>query len=232
MATTGEIVSWVIKRQANGYNRTSDVVPIVNEVHKLFMKHEQAQTVITDPSTGRLPVLNTTHGVFEYDAPVVGSQTPWCIANVCRRFYFPYDYSSQDYGSQDVPYANTSDRIQIGGNYYYPYQFAQQLDSTVDSACRIKFTRNPGDTTNIFYLLMYRQPREILSDRIQLELPDRDGAHLMIFFPGVMKWIEAANNGNYMEAVEYIETVLKPRMWKVMNSGQQGQVHKAKPRYY
>jgi hypothetical protein len=237
MATVGEIASWVIKSQANGYNRTSDVIPIINEVHKMFMKHEQAQTVITDSSTGRLPTLNTTQGVYEYDAPVVNGQIPWCVAKVCLRYYTPHDYYRQYYLYQEIPLINTFEYFEVGGNYYYPFQFAQQLDSLVGESCRIKFTRDPGttpdsDTRNRYYLLMYKQPREILSDRIQLQIPDRDGAHRMYFFPAVMKIIEAENNGNYMEAVEYIEKVLKPKVWKVMNSGQQGKRHKARARYF
>ncbi|MCP3683505.1 MAG: hypothetical protein GY861_12530 [bacterium] len=232
MATVGEIASWVIKSQANGYNRTTDVVPIINEAHKMFMKHEQAQTTIIDPTTGRLPTLSTTLDQYEYDAPVVNNQVPWSVGKVCLRFNRPFDYNRQSYVYSELPLINTYEYFEMGGNHYYPYQFAQQLDALVDEPCKITFTRNPGDTTNRFYLLMYKQPKEILSDRIQLQIPDRDGAHRMYFFPAVMKLIEAQNNGNYMEAVEYIETVLKPKVWKVMNSGQQGRRHKTRKRYF
>ncbi len=232
MATVGEIASWVIKSQANGYNRVPDVIPIINEVHKLFYKHESSQGVIIDSSTGLLPVLSTNAGVFEYDAPVVNGQTAWCVAKVCLHSYDSVDYSFTDYNFHYPPMTNTFEYMQIGGNYYYPFQFAQSLDSLVDEVCKITFTRDPGTTTNQFHLLMYKQPTEILSDRQQLQIPDRDGAHRLYFFPAVMKFIEAQNHGNYMECVEYIDKVLKPKVWKVMNSGQQGRTHKTKPRYF
>lgn len=231
MATTSEIISWVIKRQAQGYNRVADVLPIINECHKLFYKHETSQAVITN-SNGRLPFLRTIKGVYEYSAPVVNSSTPWSVAYVLLREPLSRDYNIYDYQFSEPPPVNTVEYVEFGGNYYYPYQFVRTLDALEDQSCRIVFSRNPGNTTNKFSLLMYRRPREILSDRIQLQLPDRDGAHMMYFFPAVMKMIEAQNHGNYMEAVEYIESYLKPKYWKVMNSGAQGRRHKTMSRYF
>ena len=79
---------------------------------------------------------------------------------------------------------------------------------------------------------MYKKTADIISDRIQLQIPDRDGAHWLYFFPAVMKWIEAQNHGNYMEAVGYIEDVLKPKIKEVLSSGATGHRHKTQPLYY
>jgi hypothetical protein len=53
-------------------------------------------------------------------------------------------------------------------------------------------------------------------------IPDSDGAHQTIVIPALMKLIEGQNHGNYIEAVEYIEQTLKPRLWKTLGSGAQG----------
>lgn len=231
MATTGEIVSWIIKSQAEGFNRTADVLPIVNEVHKIFYKHEASQGVITD-SDGSLPRLVTTANTFEYDAPTVNGQVPWCCSGISLREPISRDYNIYDYQFSEPPPINTVEYMEWQGNYYYKYQFARTLDALEDEVCKIIFSRNPGNTRNKFRLLMYKKPREILSDRIQLQVPDRDGLHRMYFFPACMKLIEAQNHGNYMEAIDYIEKYLKPKVWKVMNSGAQGRRHRTMPRYF
>lgn len=228
---TGEIASRVIKSQANGYNRISDIIPLINEVHKMFYKHECSQGVITN-TQGTLPSLTTQNDVYEYNAPVVNDQTAWCISGVFLREPISRDYNIYDYQFSEPPPINTVEYMEFHGNYYYEYQFCRTFDALEDAPARIVFSRNPGSSTTKFKLLMYKQPREILSDRIQLQLPDRDGAHMQYFLPAVMKWVEAQNHGNYIEAVEYIKNELKPRYWKVMNSGAQGRRHRTQPKYY
>ena len=144
---------------------------------------------------------------------------------MAERSRYDYDYS-------EPPLVNTVDYKEIAGNYYYEYQFVRTLDALEDVSAQIIFSRNPGESTNKFRLLMYKKPTEIDSDRIQLQIPDRDGSHRMFIFPAVMKFIEAQNNGNYMEAVDYIENTLKPKMWEVLNSGAQGRRHRTQPHYY
>jgi len=233
MATVGQIASWVIKSQAQGFRRISDVIPIINEVNKILYKHECSQGVITDPVDGDLPNLATTDGTYLYDAPVIGAFTPWCVSGVYLRRPISRDYNfSHDYQYSEPPLVNTFEYLEFGGNYYYPYNFIHTTDALEGQVAQITFTRNPGTSTDRFRLLMYKTPTEIDSDRIQLSIPDRDGAHRNYVFPAVMKLVEAQNNGNYIEAVDYIENVLKPKVWKVLNSGAQGRRHKTMPRYY
>lgn len=231
MATVGQIASWVIKRQAQGFSRTADVLPLINEVNKLFYKHECSQGVITD-SDGGLPFLNTTNNNVKYTAPVVDGVTPWCVSGVYLRWPNAQDFGRYDYDYSEPPLVNTVDYMEFAGNYYYEYQFVRTLDALENVATQIIFSRNPGDSKARFRLLMYRKPTEIDSDRIQLSIPDRDGSHMMYFLPAVMKLVEAQNNGNYMEAVAYIEDVLKPKMWEVLNSGAQGRRHRTQSQYY
>jgi len=232
MATVGEIASQVIKSQAQGFNRESDVIPAINLIHKMVTNREVPQLVVTDPATGSLPILPTQTGVLDYNAPVVGGHTPWCISGVYTRWPNTRDYGSVDYNYYEPPLVNTTDYKEFGGNYYYQYQFATSFDALEDVASFVRFSRDPGDTDNRFYLLMYRTTAEITSDRIQLQIPDRDGAHMLYFFPAVMKWIEAQNHGNYMEAVGYIEDVLKPKIKEVLSSGVTGHRHRTQSQYY
>lgn len=231
MSTTGEIVSKIIKQNAQGYSRVADILPIINEVHKMFYKHENSTSVIR-ATDGALPTLDTTQGVYEYDAPVVNGKTPWCVSGVFLRKPISEDYNFTSYGYTEKPDLNTFDYMEFGGNYYFNFQFVTTLDSTVDNPAKIIFSRDPGTSTERFYLLMYEQPIEILSDRTQLQIPDRDGAHILYFFPACLKLIEAQNHGNILEAVEYIEQVLKPKMWKVLSSGVHGRHHKTRSRYF
>ena len=241
MATTGEIASWVIKSNANGYNRTADVLPIINDVHKILYKNERSQVYITNPTTGRLPVLPTQENVYNYNAPEVASlnaneptQIAWRVAGVYLRKPLNNDYDNNfdEYYHTEHPPINTCEYQEWGGNYYYKYQFVRTFDETIDVPARICFTRQPGDTTSRFYLLMYRKPREITSDRIQLQIPDSEGFHRRHFFPAVSKYIEAMNHGNFEETNAYIDEVVVPVVRKIMNSGAQGKRNRTQARYY
>lgn len=235
MATTNQIAAWIVGAAA-GYSRSSDVIPIINEVHSLLCKQEVGHFLIIDPTTGRPPTFDTVAGTYQYTAPTVGSgaslQTPWRVANVLRLVddLVNYDYRYHDYGFDQE---NVSEYIEIGGRYYYPYFQCQAYDRIDSSSpARIIFSSDPQTTSGRFYVQEYREPRAILSDRIQLEIPDVKGAHRALFFPACMKYIEGINHGNYEEAIKYIDEEVSPKIRDIFNGGAKGRRHRTMPRPY
>ena len=195
---TSEFVSLAIKSQAQGFDRVADVVPLLSQVQDILYKHECAYTRYIDPSTGKPPVLATAAGLYLYSGP----SNCWRVANLCINSEALDNY---DYGIVTQPAMNTTEPITINGNSYYPYNFGSSADALEGGSPQIMFSKDPGTTTNVFYMDCYKKPTPITSDRIQLSIPDSDGAHRQIVFPCLMKLIEAQNNGNYAEAVQFIE---------------------------
>ena len=242
--TSGEIVSLLSSSQAQGFSRPL-LLSILSMVQDALMKHESAQTMAVDSVTGLLPLLATQNGVFQYDLSAVMNPSNSNIerniirvGNVLlkRPLYNDYDLNLVDYGYYDEPVANTTEPIEVNGNWYYPYYAVKTTDALLDSTGNITgpvitFTRAQGDTTDKFYIQGYMGPVAITSDRQQLSVPDIDGAHLMIVFPCFTKFIEARNNGNYEEAMEYIETQ-RYKLWNILSKGAQGNRSKVTPRPY
>jgi hypothetical protein len=226
--TTSEFLSRALKSQAQGFSRASDLLPILNDLHSMLYKHEDPFTMYIDPTTGKPPVLNTTNGVLVYS----GRSDCWRVSRICTTYPVGTDYGYQLIDNTlSPPYTNTSEHVEVNGNFYYPYNFADTRDAVGSAAPVITFSRNPQATTAKFYQITYKNPVQITSDRIQLQIPDSDGAHRFLVFPCFMKLIEAQNNGNYEEAIEYIEN-MKLRLWKVLSGGEHGKQHRTMPRPY
>ena len=232
MASTGELVSW-IKQAKSGWARENDIIPIIREVVNMLCKVEQASTIIIDPTTGRPPILNVT--ALNY-GPYNGPANAWRVSNILlKQPIYDLDYNYALY-YQDMywekPYVNTTERIEINGNWYYPFPFVKCTDAILGNQPQIMFSRNPGTTSTRYYMQAYQTPVQIMSDRIQLPIPDSFGAHRAYVFPACLALIEASDHGDFEKAVEYIEQVVKPRIWKVLNGGAQGNRHRVQLRPY
>ncbi|MBU2249223.1 MAG: hypothetical protein KKD77_20920 [Gammaproteobacteria bacterium] len=195
---TSEFVSLAQKSQAQGFDRVSDIVPLLSQVQDILYKHECPYTRYIDPATGRPPVLNTTAGIYQYSGP----SNCWRVANICLK---SESIDNSDYNATTLPQQNTTERTTINGNYYYPYNFGHSEDALEGASPQVFFTRDPGTKSNYYYMICYKKPTPITSDRVQLQIPDSDGAHRLIVFPCLMKLIEAQNNGNYVDAMQFIE---------------------------
>ena len=228
MASTGELVSW-IKTAKSGWARENDIVPVIREVVNILCKSETAQSLIVDSATGRPPLLTTTS--LNY-GPYDGPSDAWRVSNILLKQPINEYGTFTEYDGlyDEKPYVNTTEPIEINGNWYYPFPFVKTEDALNGSAPQIVFSRNPGAYDNRYYMQAYESPVQIMSDRIQLPIPDSYGAHRLYVFPACLALIEAMDHGNYQNALAYIEGVIKPEMLKVLNGGAQGSRHRVTPR--
>lgn len=229
---TNEILARALN-QAQGFNRAADLVPLLNDVHNILCKHETDQFRFIMPTGLRsLPSLATTANRL---GPYLGPVGTWRVSRIMLAYPLESDYGYTFLDNTlQLPFVNTTERISINGNWYFPYPFIQTQDALEGARPQVWFTRDPGTTaatgaTARYYMDAYRIPTQITSDRIQLSIPDSDGAHRMIVFPCLMKLIEAQNNGNYAEAVDYIE-MMRDRLWEKLDGAYQGGDHKVQPR--
>ena len=230
MASTGELVSWV-KQSKSGWARENDIVPIIRSVVNILCKAESARFLIIDPATGRPPILTTTSLNFgPYDGPVGA----WRVSNILLKRpaskYNDYNIYNSSYG--EFPVINTTDPVEINGNWYYPFPFVKVDDALDGGRVQISFSRNPGDNSTRYYMQAYREPAQITSDRVQLPIPDSYGCHRLYILPACLSLIEAIDHGDYEKGVTYLEGTIKPLMWKALNRGTQGNRGRVTPRPY
>lgn len=220
---TSEILARAGKGQARGFSRPADLVPLLNTAVQVLYKHECPQTMLLG-TTGRPPYLTTT--ALNY-GPYNGPAGTWRVSNLLiwdEQADSFLDYMRTDYG-MNTDFLEARDFIKINGNRYFAWRHCHQEDALEGGLPQIMFSVDPGATTSYFHMQAYRVHPAITSDRIQLQIPDSEGAHQTIVIPALIKMIEGQNHGNYIEAIEYIEQTLKPRLWKIMGSGAQGKRH-------
>ena len=230
MATTSEIIGWALRSQAKGYSKPV-IVSLLNEAQNILYKQPCAQTMLIDDSTGLPPTLTIKPNIRKYDGP----EGTWRIGNIILKARSIRNYEAlnlQDYNYIDQPRNNTTDWININGNHYYNHSFLKCDDAVGNNPPQITFTREPSEIDKTYYVQAFKTPTQILSDQIQLTIPDSEGSHRLILFPTLMALIEAENHGNYVEMYALIEREYKPAMARILNKGAQGKRHRAQPRPY
>ena len=230
----GEMISWAQKRQAAGWT-TPQLLNVLNTVQNTLYKYECPQNLLIDTATGRPPLLTTTQNQFVYNGPA----NTWRVSNILLRWYRNssydyeyYDYGINDYGYYDAPPVNTTEPININGNFYLPFYFVNCRDATEGGLPSIRFSRSPGDTQTTYFIQAYEAPTQITSKNQQLTIPDSNGAHLKYVYPAFLAAIEGFNQGNMKEAMAYIETQICPNIWRVMRGGAQGKRNRVTNRPY
>ena len=239
------MISLLSTSQAQGFGRPV-LVFLLNQVIQALRTHESAQNmahaVNLATTNGRLPTLATQNNVYRYDLSdntIWPHEDVWRVAKIHTREELTNDYEDYnitDYGSEYDKPVNTSQAVEINGNWYFPYYQCRSYDLELDGDGNsigpiVEFSRNPGDTTDRYFIQAYKSVQIVSSDRQPIPLPDSDGAHLMIVFPCFTKLIEARNNGNYEEAFEYIK-FKRIELYGILDKGAQGQTHTVTPRPY
>lgn len=216
MATTSQILAW-IELECTGWQREGikGTRALLNEAHRMLLTARREQNILYDSTTGDLPYFATTDGVYIYD---LHSAVNEAIAVVID--------SPASLGYDQVIDENSSwvyEEYYLGSKLYYRIKNIRSWPATTTQAAKIMFIGvNPGTTTSCYRGVGYKKPTNITSDSIQHEMPGTTDIDYLL--PATMKLIDAIDDHKKMEqAREYIELVLKPRMWKELDYGEQGQ---------
>jgi hypothetical protein len=220
MATTSELLT-VLLEQFKGWNVEGPrgLRHYLNTAHRMLRQCEAEQMVYIDETTGKLPYLTTTAGVFAYTLP----DNCWKLSAV----FVEQGVSSQlldPYGSTDYGFrVSTAGKVEwhtFSDIIYRRVLLVRSWPCTELANARLVFMGDPGDSTAVYNLRYFKRATDIVSDSIQIDIePPHDE---MILLPATCKLIEGIQHGNYLEARKEILTVWKPLYWKEMNSSEQG----------
>lgn len=220
MSSTLEILT-VLQEQFKGWNINGPrgLIYYLNVAHKLFRQCEAEQIVYYDPSTGKLPYLVTTQGVFDYELP----DNCWKLFSVLVEMGVTGslldNWTGADYGLR-IGSQRKNEVVTIAGIDYLRIHNIRSTPSSEAANARVIFTDEPGQTTIIYNIGYYKKPAEILSDSIQIEVePPWDDMYLV---PAVCKLIEGIQHGDYANARREVLDYWRRLYWKEMNSGEQG----------
>jgi len=207
MGTTSQDLTWV-ELEGHGWQREGPrgTRAMFNEAHRLLLYNEDENNIVYDPAIGDLPFLETQNNIFAYEAPA----DCWLVKGVLVD-------RDQSFDSEDI----RREDIIIAGIEYYRVLNVKTMQSKQGQLARLMFVSfNPGDTEEIFKLLYYRMPIQILSDNIQHEMPGTTDEDYLI--PATVKLMEGIGHGNIIEARQYITRELKPQFQIEADRGEQG----------
>jgi hypothetical protein len=220
MATTAELVT-ILQEQFKGWNANGPrgVLHYIDVAHRIFRQVESEQTVYFDETNGKLPYLDTTDGVYKYSLP----SNCWKLAGVYIEAGVTGslldNLSLADYGLR-VSNVHKIESVVMSGIEYLRLHNVRSWPASEAAVARLAFSDNPGTTDDVYNIKYYRQPVELVSDSIQLEVePPYDELYLL---PAVCELIEGIQHGNYADARTKLLEIWRPKYWKEINGGEQG----------
>lgn len=217
MPTLSQMISWT-QLQAPGWERdgVKGLLPLFNEIYNIFMRNESEQSV--QVSGGELPSISTVNGTFSYDIPT----TIWRVSKVCFAMPYTSNYNLSildDYG-MSTNRQRPDQYLYFAGRQYLRFAHVRCFDKNYLNPAKIEFVVNPGTTNNLFLYIGHKEaPVQLVSESIEPQLPENCHQFLM---QGVLKLVEALQNGNYVESYQYINEYLKPKVNVEFNLGEQG----------
>ena len=157
MPTTTYNIDMIIKRVPESTRQ--EILDTLNEIQTVIYSQDclQTQKIL---STGKFPILETTKGVFEYDAPSDCRR----IASIIRRRHQRNGYSEDPLNDLKAGYfRNREDHEPVA---------ARTVDASIDTVAKIYFEFDPGTTIHRYYLVYYIKPTPLLSEDDQLTIPE------------------------------------------------------------
>jgi hypothetical protein len=165
---------------------------------------------------GNLPFIPTQAGVFDY-----AIANAWTVDEVLIDRDATYDYTT----------LRLEDYVYSGVDYYRVLNVRSDPWKQGDQTARVTFTNlDPGDTTELFRRISYRLPTQILTPRIQHDMPAGTDHYLMDATIALINAID--DHSKYQEARQWVVNVLKPQFLGEIDKGAQGTPLSITPRAF
>ena len=203
---------------ANGWDREGSrgVLPLLNEAQNMLWQNESEQAIYF--VDGELPALTIVDGQRSYNLP----SNIWRVTDIVTPISYNNGITSPIIGEYDIQYAfdKSIEYIQISGRKYLRFKQVRSYDKTGSNPARVEFGVDLDAGDDLYRYIGLAYPTQLTSEKIQPTIPDR--YHFSHLLPATKKLIEAFQNGNQIEARQYIEEVIIPDFWNRMNEGTQG----------
>ena len=187
----------------------------------ILLSVEAEQNTNFNAATGRLLLVPTQAGVFDYQAP----DDCWRIAGILvesdtsdtlldRNFYEDYGPMGYDRASNNI-----LEPLKIAGINYFRIPYIRTFDAGDTANARYMFTEDPGTTTDVYMLWYYPRPTRLSSPTIPLSIPPPYDFEFL--YPAVLEIYRGVQNGDVMGSVMKVRAIRDAYQLK-LNEGEQG----------
>lgn len=214
---TSQIVARL--QRLNPNYSTQTLVEMLDSLSKLLLRIENEDRYYYDTTTGDFPFLTTTAGTFQYSSiPNI-----WKIRDVVINTgvyndvgITPVTSNNSYYGNKPgTSYGYDTAPIKVGNRAYKSVP-CKKTEAYQGGTPSVMFRFDPGDKSDLYQIIGYKEPTTISTTNVQLEIPVQ--YHETVVIPAMQAIIDGEENGRYQEQIAYIERVLKPKIQWSMSS--------------
>lgn len=203
--------------EANGWSRPR-ILSELNDTLNILLQNQTEQTLKT--VNGEFPTITTVTGTRQYTA----DDDVWRISEILLDYPIT-DYGVLLYGNQSNIQTPIQDRF-YNGKRYILVQPVKTIDAVGSTPVQVIFRFEPGSRD--YYYRGYLIAAQLKSESIDIPMPDRLRTKL---YAATIAMINGYQNGNILEAEEYVREKIKPLIDKEMNAGAQGDSCFVTPRH-
>ncbi len=156
MPTTVYNIDRIIKRVPEASR--ADILDVLDEIQTIVYSQDCLQTLKLE-STGLPPLLVTTKGVYQYNAP-----------SDCRRIEAIVTQSLSVNRTRSRPVGPRKEYYFRNKSFYKVA--ASTRDANISDLAKIYLEDDPGDTTNVYYLVYYIKPTPLTAEDVELTIPE------------------------------------------------------------
>jgi hypothetical protein len=183
----------------------------LNFFQEMALKIASSSNVYYDPTTGDLPYLTTSDGVFEYDMPSFYFDVQAIVLKDTTFLTNNPNFTASNRGTYVYP----SNKLRLGSHEYCEVPIKHKKALGPNGVCTVMFRFNPKDSTQTYQIYGYTGPANaIMSKSSVLNIPDK--YHMMCVVPGVQTLIDGLDNGSFEDSIEKLKALYLPPIWADM----------------
>jgi hypothetical protein len=210
MPTTRELLQ-ELQYDGPGWNidGTRGLLYYLNQAHRYMMSGDCEHHIRVDTSTGKPPTLDTIEGQIDYEMP-----------DDCRKLFLVAIDAEDTLNNYYNANRDYTDEWYVRSFKFREHPYwevaAQSTFALANANARLQFVHNPGETSDLYHIFYYVKPTEILSDSIQVQVPE---IYHDILLDGVMARIGLKEYGDRNNYEYWKREIVAKIYWKEMNNG-------------
>lgn len=176
------------------------LLDLLNSFVEMVLKIDTVENLVFDPTTGRLPYLETSQGVFSYTLPSTYYKCKYILEHEGHSGY-PNNLAFQAHHSH---YAFNTVSIELGAHRYRQVPVVLQPQFGTGSVT-VLFQFDPQNTTNTYHVYAYQAGNSIVSINSTLQIESK--FHLSHVIPACQMLIDGLDNGNFQDIMPVVNTM-------------------------
>lgn len=205
--TVTEIIS-LLQTQNPDWS-TTRLLSLLNQYVQMVLKTDTDENLVFDSTTGRLPYLATTQGVYQYSLPSQYYKCKYILVNHGAG-YGNYEYPNNPaFGRHHTDNAFDTQDIILGPHKYrqVPVRLTPQFGT---GAVTVLFQFDPLNTTNVYHVYAYQGGNQITALGCTLQIEEKFHFDIVA---ACQILIDCLDNGRFEDGMQKVQDQFASKIW-------------------